>query len=169
VYSSKTGNTRKLAEGIHRGLEARGIEAAIAPVEDAPQAAAWVLAGYWVDRGTADKKALKYLKSLKGARVGLFGTLGAYPDSQHAADTARKVEALVGKKNRCLGTFLCQGKIDPKIIEFFKKLPLGHPHGMNEERIKRHAEAAKHPNDDDIAAALEVCVKMLEAADKAEA
>ncbi|MDR1586200.1 MAG: flavodoxin family protein, partial [Treponema sp.] len=115
----------------------------------------------WVDRGGADKKALRYLKSLKGKKIGLFGTLGAYPDSDHAKNTARKVENLVSKHNTCLGAFLCQGKIDPKLTEMFKKLPLGLVHGMTPERIKRHEEAAKHPDDKDLEAAVEACAKML--------
>ncbi|GHV96162.1 flavodoxin [Spirochaetia bacterium] len=164
VYSSKTGNTRKVAEGIASGLGERGFSARIVPVEDKPQPAGGevVLLGFWVDKGSADKKALAYLKSLQGRQIGLFGTLGAYPDSDHAKKSAQKVEELAAKKNTCLGSFMCQGKIDPKLIEMFKKIPAGFPHSMDEERRKRHEEAAKHPNDADIAAAVAACAVMLE-------
>jgi flavodoxin len=164
VYSSKTGNTRKLAEGILRGLEDRGVRARIAPVEENPDGngAAWVLLGFWVDRGNADGRARRYLKGLSGRKVGLFGTLGAYPDSEHAKESAGKVRELTEKKNACLGCFLCQGKIDPKLTALFNKLPKGHFHGMNEERRKRHEEAAKHPDEADIAAAVETCAGMIE-------
>jgi flavodoxin len=163
VYSSKTGNTRKLAEGILQGLESQDITARIAPVEENPDGkdAAWVLLGFWVDRGNADSKARRYLKGLSGRQVGLFGTLGAYPDSNHAKESAAKVRELAEKKNTCLGCFLCQGKIDPKLTEFFNKLPKGHFHGMNDERRKRHEEAAKHPNEEDIVAAAEACTGMI--------
>ncbi|MDR0551761.1 MAG: flavodoxin family protein, partial [Spirochaetaceae bacterium] len=119
------------------------------------------LLGFWVDKGTADKKALKYLKSLSGQRIGLFGTLGAYPDSEHAKDCAHKVEDIVAAKNTCLGSFLCQGKIDPKLTEMFSKIPKGLPHHMDEERRKRHEEAAKHPDGADIARAVEACAAMV--------
>ncbi|MDR1899138.1 MAG: flavodoxin family protein [Treponema sp.] len=163
VYSSKTGNTRKLAQGILKGLEDRGVTARIAPVEEKPDGngADWVLLGFWVDRGNADGKARRYLKGLSGQQVGFFGTLGAYPDSDHARESAARVRELAEKKNTFLGCFLCQGKIDPKLTALFSKLPKGHPHGMNEERRKRHEEAAKHPDDADIAAAAEACAEMI--------
>ncbi|MDR2159967.1 MAG: flavodoxin family protein, partial [Treponema sp.] len=145
--------------------------ARIAPVEENPGAhdAAWVLLGFWVDRGTADRKARRYLKGLSGQKVGLFGTLGAYPDSNHAKDCAEKVRELAGKENTCLGCFLCQGKIDPKLTELFSKIPKGLPHSMDEERRKRHEEAAKHPDGEDIAAAAAACAGMIGAALRGEA
>jgi flavodoxin len=165
VYSSKTGNTRKLAEGIHRALETAGFPARIAAVEEQPDAAVpWLLLGFWADRGHADDKALDYIRSLEGRRIGLFGTLGAYPDSDHARDLAKKTGALAAEKNVCLGTFLCQGKIDPALLERFKSLPPDNPHAMTEERRKRHEEAAKHPNDDDIARAADAILGMFRAA-----
>lgn len=164
VYSSKTGNTRKLAEGICRGLTEGGVPARMAAVEEKPGAtdAPWVLVGFWADRGNADQKALEYIRSLEGRRIGLFGTLGADPNSNHARELAKKTEALAAEKNICLGSFLCQGKIDPALTEQFKKLPPDNPHAMNEERRKLHEEAAKHPDGEDIAAALRACRKMLE-------
>jgi flavodoxin len=165
VYSSKTGNTRKLAEGICRGLtEALGTVRIAAVEEDPdPAGADWVLIGFWADRGNADPKALRYLKSLEGRRVGLFGTMGAYPDSDHAGDIRKKVEGEAAEKNTLLGCFLCQGKIDPALTEQFKALPADNPHAMTEERMQRHLEAAKHPDEKDIKAAVAACLSMLEA------
>jgi flavodoxin len=166
VYSSRTGNTRKLAEGIRLGLLEGGVPARIAAVEEKPDAAdaPWVLVGFWADKGQADQKALEYIRSLEGRKIGLFGTLGAEPGSNHARELAKKTEALAAEKNTCLGSFLCQGKIDPALTEQFKKFPPNHPHAMNEERRKRHEEAAKHPDEEDIAAAVAACGNMLAAA-----
>lgn len=173
VYSSKTGNTRKLAGGIHRGLcEALGAgqgavpEIRIAAVEEAPDPAGadWLLVGFWADRGTADQKARDYLKSLEGRRIGLFGTLGAYPDSPHAGDIRNRVQELAAEKNTVLGCFLCQGKIDPALTERFKNLPPDNPHAMTEERKKRHLEAAKHPDDYDLEAGTAACLSMIKTA-----
>jgi hypothetical protein len=74
VYSSKTGNTRKLAEGIRGGLaEALGAERGaaalrIAAVEENPDpsGAGWILAGFWADRG--NNIAVEVLKAAIGAR-----------------------------------------------------------------------------------------------------
>jgi flavodoxin len=165
VYSSKTGNTRRLAEGIRQGLvEAGGHELRFSAVEENPDpaGAAWVLVGFWAERGNADQKALEYLKTLEGRRVGLFGTLGAYPDSKHAEDIRQKARALAAEKNTVLGCFLCQGKIDPALTERFKSLPADDPHAMTGERMKRHIEAAKHPDENDIRAGVSACLSMIQ-------
>jgi flavodoxin len=167
VYSSKTGNTRKLAEGIRRGLaEALGREVRIAAVEENPDpsGADWILAGFWADRGNADQKTLQYLESLEGCRIGLFGTLGAYPDSDHAKDISKKVRDLAAEKNTVLGCFLCQGKIDPALTGRFRSLPADNPHAMTPERMARHKEAAKHPDEKDIEAAAAACLSMIRSA-----
>jgi flavodoxin len=170
VYSSKTGNTRKLAEGIHRGLAEALRTARIAAVEENPDPgeAPWVLVGFWADRGNADQKALRYLKSLEGRRIGLFGTLGAYPDSDHAGDIRKSVLDQAEEKNTVLGCFLCQGRIDPALTEQFKSLPADNPHAMTEERMQRHLEAAKHPDERDIKAAVAACLSMIKAVPSTE-
>jgi flavodoxin len=152
VYSSLTGNTRKVAEAIHEQL---GQEAELFSVEQAPQAEGYnlVALGFWVDRGTADKKAQDYLTGLRNQNVALFATLGAYPDSEHAAKSMANAAALLDGSNTLAGSFICQGKVNPKLIEQFKNLPEDHPHGMNAERRARHLEAAKHPDAADLAKA----------------
>ncbi|MDR2143852.1 MAG: flavodoxin family protein [Treponema sp.] len=164
VYSSKTGNTRRLAEGIRRGLAGDlGWEPRLAAVEENPDPAGadWVFLGFWADQGNADQKALEYLKTLEGRRVGFFGTLGAYPDSKHAGDIRQKVQALGAEKNTVLGCFLCQGKIDPALTGRFKGLPPDNPHAMTPERMRRHLEAEKHPDENDIKAAVSACLSMV--------
>ncbi len=152
VYSSLTGNTRQVAEAVH---EVFGQEADLFPVEQAPTGEGYdlVAVGFWVDRGTADKKAQEYLAGLRNKQVALFATLGAYPDSEHAAQSMNNAAALLDETNQLAGTFICQGKVDPRLIEQFKKLPEGHPHGLNAERLARHQEAAKHPDSADLAKA----------------
>jgi flavodoxin len=169
VYSSKTGNTRKLAEGIHKGLAealgpGQGVRIGAVEENPDPAGADWILAGFWADRGNADQKALHYLKSLEGRKVGLFGTLGAYPDSDHARDISKTVQDIAAEKNTVLGCFLCQGRIDPALTERFKNLPADNPHAMTPERMKRHEEAAKHPDEKDIEAAVTACLSMVKSA-----
>ena len=138
VYSSRTGNTRKIAEAIAAVLP--GCE--IHPVESAPAPEGYdlVAVGYWVDKGMPDAQAKAYLETVRDAKVALFGTLGAWPDSDHARDCIAQGEALVNapeRRNKVLGTYLCQGKVDPKIV------------AMTPERKARLEEAAKHPDEAD--------------------
>lgn len=159
VYSSMTGNTKLVAEAIATVF---GEEAGLFPVESAPAADAYdlIAVGFWVDRGTADKKAQSYLEGIRGRKVALFGTLGAYPDSEHAAKSMENATKLLNGSNKLVETFICQGKVNPKLIEKFKELPAGHPHAMTPEREARHHEAAKHPDTNDLARAKAVFAKL---------
>ncbi|EGO64525.1 flavodoxin family protein [Acetonema longum] len=148
VYSTLTGNTQKVAEAIQEVFE---VQADLAPVEDNPSAEGYdlILVGFWVDKGMADKKSKEYLSSLRHKKVGLFATLGAYPDSDHARQTMIQSSQLLDSSNQLTGTFICQGKVDPRLTAMYKQFPEGHPHAMTPERIARLQEAAKHPNEAD--------------------
>jgi len=148
VYSSKTGNTKKVAEEIMKVLPGN---TDIFPVEKAPDPSEYdfIAAGFWVDRGTAETKALEYFKKIENKKVAIFITLGAYPDSAHAEKVVENAKKLFGEKNEVLGHFICQGKIDPALTEKFKDLPPDHPHAMTPERKARHEEAKKHPDSKD--------------------
>ena len=144
VCSSKTGNTNKIAEAIFDILpESRELFS----VEDAPSPDSYdfIAIGFWVDRGAADGKAQQYMKRIKEKKVGIFGTLGAYPNSIHAREVLSSVRELLDG-NDLLGEFICQGKIDPNILD---KMPKNGVHTMTPERKTRIDEAKKHPNETD--------------------
>ena len=145
VYSSRTGNTHAVAEAA---LEALPGLATVAPVEEYPEPDGHdaVAVGFWVDRGRPDKKALAYMRRLQGRRVAAFGTLGARPDSPHAEDVRRAVTELLAD-NRLLGLFLCQGRIDPGIVEAMARIP---EHPMTPERRANIEEAKRHPDARDL-------------------
>ncbi len=157
VYSSKTGNTKMIAEAVHQALLPN---CEIYPVQQAPLPDGYdfIAIGGWVDKGMPDKVVRDYMQKIKGKNVGIFLTLGACPDSQHALDSMKKAEKLL-RANSILGHFICQGKIDPKLIQWMRdiadKKP-GHPHAMNEKRKARLEQAANHPNEQDCKKAAEV-------------
>lgn len=153
IYSSKTGNTRKVAEAIGEALQVKPV-----PVEENPNPEAYdlIVAGYWVDRGTADGKMKAYLSKLSGKKVALFATLGAEPDSEHAAKCLDNGAALLGEGSEVVGKFICQGKVSDEMVELMKKMfPAGHHHAMTPERLTRIKKAASHPDAADLAAAKE--------------
>ncbi|MDR2302936.1 MAG: flavodoxin family protein [Deltaproteobacteria bacterium] len=150
VYSSLTGNTQKVAKAISEAIP--GSE--LFPIDQAPSPSDYglIMVGFWVNRGEPDQKTKAFLESLTGKTVAFFFTLGAYPDSDHADDVVKATQALIAKgRNQLLGSFRCQGKVDPALIERMKKvLPPDHPHAqMSDERKARLTEAAKHPNPED--------------------
>ena len=153
VYSSLTGNTKTVAEGIYSALE--GHEADCVDVKSDPDPAAYdlIAPGFWVDKGHADQAMLSFFEKVKDKKVAFFFTLGAWPDSEHADDVAGDTEKrLTENGNRILGHYRCQGKVDPALLERMKKmLPPDHPHAqMTPERKARLDEAAKHPDETDV-------------------
>lgn len=153
IYSSRTGNTRAIAEAIVPAIATFLSDCDLYPVEKAPSAQGYALVavGYWVDKGMPDSEARHYMETITHSTVALFGTLGAWPDSEHAEECRSRGEALLlqpERGNTVLGTFLCQGKVDPKISEMMQKMP-GNVHPMTEERKARLEEAARHPDAED--------------------
>ena len=147
VYSSLTGNTEKVCRAAAEALP--GCHIFSVDAAPPPHEYDLVIVGYWVDKGMPDKKAAKDLRTVAQTPVALVGTLGAWPDSDHARECMTKGEALLeGRGNRVLGTFLCQGKVDPRVVEMMQKMS-GSAHPMTEERKARLAEAAKHPDETD--------------------
>ncbi|MDR1933922.1 MAG: flavodoxin family protein [Spirochaetales bacterium] len=152
VYSSRTGNTEKIARAIHAAMP-RGT--GLAGPRDAPDPEGFdfIALGFWVDKGNADAQSLEYIKKIREKKVGLFMTLGARPDSEHAKKCMNSVKALLEPRNTVIREFVCQGKIDPALTKMFESFPADHPHAMTDERRARHEEAAKHPDENDLARA----------------
>lgn len=143
VYSSLTGNTKKMAEALHEGLKASG-EWVLKDLKENPN---WqdydkVLLGGWADQGTFDKATLKYYESIvpKAVDLGLFMTLGAMPDSFHGKKCQATLEALL-VAHQSLGVFLCPGLVAPALLKKVEKIP--------DEVLPKHIkdemiEAGKH-------------------------
>lgn len=152
VYSSITGNTRMVAEAIMRALPPDTI---IQPVQNAPhpETSALVIVGFWVHRGAPDPAAARYMHTICGRDVAFFGTLAAYPDSDHAHGVMANAESLLAG-NRILGSFLCQGKLAPnRLARRLSGEEADARHPMTEERRARLLEAARHPDERDLALA----------------
>lgn len=156
TYSSKTGNTKKLAEGIFEGLGY--LEKTILPMSEVKSMEEYdiVLAGYWVDKGGPNTEAAAFLETIEGKKIGVFATLAFWPDSQHGYDSILNGEKLVKEKNHVIGKYICQGKLDEKIIAVFEKMPEGNPHRPDSEKRKRYKLSENHPSKADIAAAAEM-------------
>lgn len=150
IYSSLTGNTKMIAEAIASVLPEGSPCVAVDNVPADLDSYDLVFAGYWVDKGGPDKKSKELLGRLHNMNVAIFATLGAYPDSPHAMESLDKgAECLFDPECEC-GRFICQGKVDPQLVEQMAKMfPKDHPHGMNPERIKRLEDASKHPDEND--------------------
>lgn len=151
VYSSKTGNTKKIAEAIH-SLDRSVPLCSIDEIYDPTVLNSYeiIILGGWIDKGTLDSKSLKIAETLSEKKVGYFFTLGADPYSKHCQDSCDNIEALLLEKgNEIVGKFFCQGAIDPQLIAWMNTLPSESKMAPTEERKARWKSAESHPDEGD--------------------
>ena len=100
IYSSVTGNTKKIADAMAEALEGN---VDVFRVQDAPQKLdnyEVVLLGYWLRLGAPDPRMLKYLPMVHDARVCFFQTHGTDPTSEHAITSFARAGYQLGKGSR---------------------------------------------------------------------
>lgn len=132
VYSSCTGNTRKVAEAL---ADTSGLPCF--PVRIAPEPDDFdILAlGFWVRKGLPDARALRCMERIRGKHVFFFGTLGAWPHSDHACRCmAATHKILQAGGNTVVDGFLCQGRVNPQVVAASQRKG-GHP--LSPERLAR--------------------------------
>ena len=109
VFTSKTGNTRLLAEEIRKQLEEEcgyfGAPAAAALDADV------VFAGFWTDRGSCDGEMAAFLESLSNQQLFLFGTAGFGGDPAYFEKILETVKSHVAATVLVIGAYMCQGQM----------------------------------------------------------
>ena len=143
VYSSQTGNTKKMADAVNDVI--RG-EKTLYPVGEAPHPAGYdlVVLGFWLMAGKPDPKSSDYLVGVGDAKLFLFATHGASADSDHAAKAIAHAKSLAPSA-QVAGTFSCPGEVNPTFLEkALKKDPS--PPWIGDAPL-----AAGHPDSTDIA------------------
>ncbi len=155
VYSSQSGNTKKLAEAVYEVLPD---EKEIHPVDEAPEPSGYdlVAVGFWFKSGDPDPKSAEYLKKISGTKLFLFATHGAAPDSDHARKGMEAAKALA-KGAEIVGTFNCQGVVNPGLLEKVKTRP------NPPEWIGDADSAVGHPDENDLNALKEKVREILSA------
>ena len=150
VYSSKTGNTRLLAEAIRDTLPAADCLYFGAP-DDAALRADRIYVGFWTDKGNADADTLALLRTLKNKRLFLFGTAGFGIDTAYFDAILARVQAVPDGSNTVIGTYMCQGKMPPSVrarYEAMRALPA--PPENLDALIENFDRARTHPDADDL-------------------
>ena len=121
VYSSQTGNTRKLADAVFEALPG---EKKIFPVDEAPDPSDYdfITVGFWFMQGKPDPKSTEYLAKVGKESLFLFATHAAGAGSEHAIHGMEVAKSLASESD-ILGTYSCQGEASPKILEKASKKP----------------------------------------------
>ena len=154
TYSSKTNNTKKVADAIYEKMPNATYKKVEELLEFEDNDYELIVVGGWIDKGHMNASIDNFISQLENKKVAFFFTLGAYPTGQHAYDCITNIKKkLEANNNEVITHFHCQGAIDPALMNWMKKLPAGHGHAPNPERENRWSDASKHPNDEDFRAA----------------
>ena len=150
VYSSKTGNTKILAETLHDCLPQADCCYFGSP-NPAAMEADTLYVGFWTDKGQADESTLDFLKQLHGKSIFLFGTAGFGGSKEYFDKILKKTEHSLDKSNTVFGRYMCQGKMPQSVRERYVKMKENPEHPDNiDALIENFDKALSHPDSDDL-------------------
>ena len=154
VFSTSTGNTRKIADAIFSALKDTDKKIVNEINKVNFNKFDKIIIGGWIDKGDIDEKAKEFVTKLKNKKLGLFVTMGGNPETDRAKKCVQKVRELLEKNGNIIEkTFVCQGAIDPNLINKFREMTkqgIAGSFAVTPEREARWAEAAKHPDEKDM-------------------
>ncbi|MDZ7663952.1 MAG: flavodoxin family protein [Desulfotignum sp.] len=144
LYSSQSGNTEKLARAVYDSLEG---EKELCAIDQAPSHDLeydLVAVGFWLKKGKPDPTTEAFLKACKmNANVFFFATHGAAKGSDHAKAAMAYAASLLNGAE-VVGTYSCQGEVNPKVLEKAKQKDAPPPW------LQESDDAVGHPDDTDI-------------------
>lgn len=150
-YSSRTGNTGKLAEAIRQTLPTLDCVYCGAP-HVAANSADVIFAGFWTDKGTCDRRMEEFLQTLENKKLFLFGTAGFGGSEAYFAQILERVRANVPASCEIIGTFMCQGQMPDVVRERYAAME---PSPKRDMMLENFRKALTHPNETDLAALVE--------------
>lgn len=159
IYSSRSGNTKKLAEGLYNLCN---IDKEIYNIDEYKENESDIyVVCCWIDKANPDNKSMDIVELLNNKKIYILATLGASPKSQHGQDCINNIKNIYIKGN-IIGIDLVQGAISDEMIQMFKKLPVNHSHSLNEEKLKKYEALKGRPNQNDIEEAYKKMIKEIE-------
>ena len=150
VFSSKTGNTRLLADTLRASLPQNECTYFGAPAPEALEAETLYI-GFWTDKGHADDTLTAFLQTLKGKRIFLFGTAGFGGSAEYFEQILAAVQKSLDGSNTVIGTYMCQGKMPMTVRQQYEKMLQQPNHAPNLEMlIENFDKALAHPDAADL-------------------
>lgn len=160
VYTSKTGNTEKIAAEIFEALP--GMSKDIQRVEEVRGNADLYFVGFWNDKGTCSGSIMDFLSSIHGKKVALFGTCSMGGSKEYFKQVSKRVEALIPDDDEFLGSFICTGRMPPQVLERYKMMQERQDSPQLRRMIKAYEEGMLHPDEKDLEQAREFVETILE-------
>lgn len=150
VYSSCTGNTKRLAEAVRSILSEEDCIYFGAPDEKA-LAAQRVYVGFWTDKGTCSEEMQVFLRQLTSQEVFLFGTAGFGGSPAYYDQILQHVRELLSEDVQVIGTFMCQGKMPLSIRGHYVQMSRSpNPKPNLDMLIANFDQAMSHPDQQDL-------------------
>lgn len=158
VYSSLTGNTKKLANGVFDKIPSN-FEKAIFNEKDEFDLSEYdvIVPAFWVDKSFPNKSMKNLIQELRNKKIFFMGTMGFFPDSKHGRDCAENTESIIDKSCEILGYFICNGKVDMELLKKISKMKaetVGEKafkaHMLDEKNILRYKILGEHTTDLDV-------------------
>ena len=146
VYSSKTGNTARLAQAIREHLSQ---EACLYFGPPSPQAleAPLLFVGFWTDKGTCDQESAAFLASLTNQNVFLFGTAGFGGQSAYFEKILAAVRSHLAPGVQAVGSYMCQGQMPQGVRRRYEAMEDSPRRQMMLDNFDR---ALGHPDQQDL-------------------
>ena len=151
IYSSKTGNTKKLAEAIYNTLPQNKCDyyGTVDKIDDVLSNVIYI--GFWTEKGNADHLTIDFLNKLKNKKIFLFGTAGYGESEKYFEGIINNVKKNIDSSNTIIGTFMCQGKMPLSVRERYEKMREQNNISLNIDKlIANFDKALSHPNTDDL-------------------
>ena len=157
LYSTRTGNTKKVAETV---FKINPFQKVILPIDQLESQVSLdnydlILVGYWVENSQANSEALSIMEQLRNKQVILFGTSGTDPDHSYVRKVRKAAESALDSSNELLGHFVCQGEISDAVITGFEALVNMQPENKTMASLLKvfkgqYPESIGHPNEEDL-------------------
>lgn len=156
VYSSKTGNTKMLADALHQALPADDCLYFGAPDAQA-LAAERIYIGFWTDKGTCDAETAAFLAQLTHQEIFLFGTCGFGGGVAYFEQILARVRDLLPESVQLVGSYLCPGKMPQSVRDRYVRIAEEEPAKRShmQKMIFNFDCALSHPDADDLQALIE--------------
>lgn len=161
VYSSKTGNTKRLAQEIRSTLAPEDCVYFGEPDDRALEADV-LFVGFWTDKGDCDERIQAFLQKVDARKVFLFGTAGFGGAASYFDAILHRVEGHLPGAAQLIGTYMCQGKMPMSVRERYERMLAGpNPMPNLPGMIENFDRALTHPDADDLSKLKEAVRKAL--------
>lgn len=150
VYSSRTGNTERLARRLRQALP-QAVCVYYGPPGDTVPEAELIFAGFWTDKGDCDAAAAQFLERLRGRQVFLFGTAGFGGSGAYFNGILARVRGHLADGNQVAGSYLCQGEMPAAVRRRYEAMAQTEPEKAK-PMLENFDRAVGHPNEADLTA-----------------